>query len=180
MDSNEILFGSRGVLGEHLDLRKELQAIFYGSAINPPEAHPVVVRFMKRDSASKTVRCKFSTSAYAKQNIHSPTCPVCLGEGSLWDEKFVWTYRTQTRSDLMAQYAYESGDVLKEIYTYFFEYDVPITLDDTIIEVRVNSDGTIIEPVTEEKRFKPIHVQTVKADYGRVEFIQVLAEYKPL
>lgn len=179
--SSEILFGSNKAVYPSglIDLRKVIDELFFGSSSNPPEAHLVIVRFMKRDSNNNLIRCQFSTSHYTKQNINNPSCPVCLGEGYLFDEKFAWTYKSFRRNEFGGQYTYPMGDITKQPITYYFRYDVPITDDDIIIEAKTDYDGNFLQPIQVEYRYKPTLVNKVKGDLGRIEFIEAVVEHKP-
>lgn len=156
------------------NMRELLADILFGSGSNPPEGHPIILRKMRRDSAGALIQCQFSTSPRTKQEVHTSNCPVCAGEGLIWDEYWVTTY--SRHNGIGTEVWGFVGDVNKENYIYYFEYDVPITIDDKILEPVVDSEGVPVTPYAIDQKYSIVFAEKKKGDYGRVEFIQVLAE----
>lgn len=157
------------------DMRNLLASILYGSANNPPEGHPVILRKMRRDTNGKLVRCPYSSSPRGKQQIHGANCILCDGEGWVWDEYWVTTY-SRHNSIGQTEFWGFAGDTNPEKFIYYFEYDVPVTVDDKIIEPEVDANGVPTSPYAIDQKYTISYVEKKKGDFGRVEFIQVVAE----
>jgi hypothetical protein len=145
-----------------IDLRKEVHELFYGTSSVPGFAFDIILR-----KVDKTQRCPCWD--YLKQEADK-TCAECSGSGWLtYDlirksikKKFIGKEETE-----------EYGQVEFDSNLFFFEHNVEVSEEDSIIEVRTDDCGKIVSPVKILKRHSVKDVEPLRANNGRVEFYKI-------
>jgi len=150
--------------GLEFDLRRELNALFYGSPIGPKNGYSFEVILRKVD---KSRRC-FCWS-YAKLEA-DPACLNCSGTGFLTYDKIV---RTIKRKYIGKEEVEDFGLVEYDTAEFFFEHSVVIDHDDRITECVTDDNGKIKSPVKYIKTFSIKDVEILRGENGRVEFIRI-------
>jgi hypothetical protein len=100
-------------------------------------------------------------------------CPVCGGEGYLWEEFFIKMYKVVIRSsvglsskeDLIAP-----GLLNIPLVSFFLKEKVPITENDKIIEMVIDHSGKMVRPY---KRLRLYRIGTAidfRSDGGKLEY----------
>jgi hypothetical protein len=148
---------------KELNLREELHRTLYGALDEVAKGRVGMLRKMRRDEDGKLVSC-----ACRDQVTEEPDrdyyCKTCLGEGYLWDEQQVVYYKNDEGS--------EDGSM------FFFEYNEDISLIDRIIELDLSDEGDPANPPVRHKIYEIVKVDRLRADNGRIEFLQVTAKYR--
>jgi hypothetical protein len=148
-----------------IDLRSELDELFHGSVDIPGFSFEVILRHVDR-----TQRCPCWD--HLKQEANGQ-CARCKGKGWLVFDKVVKSvkrkYVGKEEEDKAGVYEIDST-------LFFFEHDVDISEEDSIIEVRTDDSGKILSPVSYLKIHDVKDVEPLRGNNGRVEFFQVFAK----
>lgn len=164
-----------------IDLRGELNRLFFGSAQEVPKAHLVLLRRMRRDSNDLLIICSCRDAITKEADIELP-CPFCLGEGYLWNEEWVSTRRMFLRPTDTVFVGRDQwlgpGVANLEAIVYYMEYTVRPTRFDRIIEMKMNDDGDPVIPYIRKRIYRPDEVVAHSGDNGRIEFYEVRCAQK--
>ena len=148
-----------------VDLRKQLNDLFYGTPGIPAMSFEVIVR-----NVDKTQRCPCWD--YLKQEVDS-SCARCKGKGWLVYDKI---YRTIKRKYIGKEYLDPVGMYEVDSTLFFFEHTTPLSEEGTIIEAVTDDEGNIIKsPVKYVKTHSIKDIEVLKGNSGRAEFSQVFA-----
>ena len=157
------------------DVRAVLEDLLFGSSENVPEGHLIILRKMRRDD-DQLIPCPMCFQERTKNPSRAIECDACLREGYLWDEEWVTCYSMNRSLNENVEAWGILGDVNRFLYTYFFEHGVTITLDDKIIEPRVNVEGRPLSPIRVDVIHTPIFIEYKRGAYGRKEYCIALTE----
>ena len=149
-----------GGLRKELDLRQELSDTLFGNAREVPKGYTVYVRYMRLDANRQQIACHCNRQAEGSVN---PLCPLCLGEGYLWDEKEATSFKV------------ESGTRPVQFY---FEHTANITIIDRIVELKTIDLGNGQTSIERGRVWKLVDLEYRRADNGRVEFILAYCQPK--
>ena len=156
------------------DLRKELRDMFFGNDYEVAKAHRILFRRMRRDSNNSLIACECVDALTVEA---TPKCPLCLGEGWLWDEDWQYCRRVEVGSTtnklVLKNMHMAPGIVNVDTLVFFFEYTVRPTWYDRIVELREDVDGTPTTPYQRYKIHKPQTIIDYRSDNGRIEFYAV-------
>lgn len=156
--------------GKELDLRAEFDKFVFGDSQNIPHGKWLLVRHMRRDANGKRLEC---TCLGNLSRDPSPTCPYCLGEGFLWDEKWYLGYSMYIGPDggmANKERFVPAGIVRVDDKVFYLRYDTPIKHGDKIIEPLLDTEGKIKVPY---RRVAIYMIETLidyRADNGRIEY----------
>lgn len=157
-----------------IDLRKEVTDILKGSCLEIPKAYTILHRKFRISDENTLVACQCNNSKEGSK--HKP-CSLCLGEGYLWDESFVHTFKvekTKSRKNDKAGTAYT-----KEA-TFYFEYNADILKGDILIEMKIDKEGNPVKPYKRGGMWKVTNVDHKRSDNGRTEFLTVSCKFMPV
>lgn len=156
---------------KEVDLRKETKDTFTGSIYEIPKAFKVMLRKFRRNAANYRIPCSCNV---AKEGQGHQRCSVCLGEGYLWDEHYIETYKIDIGSDQEkagASLLTEIGRSKKQFCKFYAQSTVTVDYEDKIIELALDQEGNVIKP---EKRNITWTINTLnekRSDTGRIEYI---------
>ncbi len=156
-----------------VDLRAELDELFFGHVSGVRHGHLVVLRNMRRENGGHPVKC---TCLDPFTREADPDCSFCLGERYLWDEGWAWTHSSYLGSDggLASRITYmPSGAMRVDSKVFYFRYDTNIRYSDKIIEMVLDTDGNVVVPYIRETIYRPGTIQRFRSDNGRLEYIAV-------
>jgi hypothetical protein len=94
----------------------------------------------------------------------------CLGHGYYWDEIPITYYRNSTPFGRQEE---NTREYLSHIF--YLEYDVPVTSDDYIVSVRLDTEGNVIIPVVRDSYYRILSADPYRGENGRIEFFAVRA-----
>jgi hypothetical protein len=164
--------GSGAVSGE-IDLRAELDELFFGYQSGKRHGYPVIIRSMRRDANNRRVECTCKDAITREPDFD---CSYCFGEGFLCDEIWTWTYSMYSGSEggLTRRIKYQPPGAIRVDYkVFFFRYDTPIKYGDKIVEAKLDEEGNQVIPLTRESIYEPQTLNKLRADNSRVEYITV-------
>jgi hypothetical protein len=160
-----------------IDLREEFDNIVFGKGGCKPHNHLILIREARLDSSFNRIDCSCRDPLTREADAEN-TCRYCLGEGYIWDERFVRVYSSLVGADggkgnrtkrIMP------GEIRTDYKVFYLRYDEKISYKDKIIELSLDLEGNLIVPYKRETIYKPETIQIYRADYGRVEYIAVYA-----
>ena len=175
--------GSPRAFGAEIDLRGELNRMFFGSTQEVPKAHRVLLRRARRNANGSLVDCNCVDEVTREADVDHP-CPICgpYGDGWLWDEEWVSTRRVFIRPSNTGFVSRDNwidpGVANVQAIIYYFEYDVVPKLDDRIIEMKLGLDGTVTIPYVRNRIYRPETLDAHLGDNGRVEFYSMHCQQK--
>ncbi len=153
-----------------IDLRAELDELFFGYDSGIRHGYPVLLREMRRNERGIRLPC---TCRLEFTREPDPDCVYCDGEGYLWDEKWYWTYSMYSGADTgqASRIRYMPPASIRVDYKiFFFRYDVPLKYGDKIVEVALDTEGNVIQPLIRESIYQPQTINRQRSDNSRIEF----------
>ena len=156
-----------------IDLRKEFYDFLHGSTTETAKGHPVILRKMSRDSNGNLIKCS-CVDEYTKEPDQDTICPYCWGVGNLWQEQWILTYSVvlnPSRGSLARREANnKAGKSNIPLLFYYIEYQHEPTKDDQIIEVKLDTEGNIVQPYKRKITHDIIVAEPFRSDTGRIEY----------
>lgn len=156
-----------------IDLREELDDLFFGLSSGRRHGYFVLVRNMRRDAAGKLVGCSCRDPI---TNEGDPDCSYCSGESTLWDENWNWTYSNFLGADsgqgARIQYM-PPGNVRVDYKVFYFRYDTVLKYGDKVVEVKLDTEGNVVLPLVRESIYQPQTIDRHRADNSRSEYVTV-------
>lgn len=161
--------------GGEADMRQELIDTFDGKTPEVAKAQTALLRRMRLDANERKIPCA-CVDNITKEPDKDRFCPVCYGEGFLWDEEELQIYRTlanSTTDSTMQNKLRELGLINIPLVVFYIRYDSQITRHDKIVRIELGLDGS---PVTPRSRVGIYRVNTAwdyRADNGKLEYWKV-------
>lgn len=156
-----------------VDLRAQLDELFFGYSSGVRHGYPVVIRRMRRDAHQKPIPC---TCFGEFTREPDPDCSFCAGEGYLNDAEWFWTFSMYdgSKSGMASKIKYIApGAIRVDEMIFFFRYDNPIRYGDKIVQVKLDEEGQVIVPNLIEAIYKPATINKHRSDNGRIEYFTV-------
>jgi hypothetical protein len=153
-------------------MRKELQNTFDGVFPEIAKAHKVLLRRMRRDANGDPILCECVDPVTREPDVDK-FCPICWGEGYKWDEEYIDTYKVVIRSSVGNAYreeVIEPGLVNIEIVSFYVLYDIHPSPMDKIIDIQLNDDGSVAEPLKRTMLHRIVTAIEYRADNGKLEY----------
>tara|TARA_Y100000310_G_scaffold334500_1_gene414434 strand:+ start:302 stop:829 length:528 start_codon:yes stop_codon:yes gene_type:complete len=142
------------------DIRKEFKNTMDGGYPEISKAQKALFRKMRRNASNELTKCPCVDSVTDEPDIDI-FCPVCHGEGYLWDESYIEVYKIDQRNELIYK---------APIMVFYCRSSIDITEKDRIIELVLDEEGKLTEPVKRKARFKIKQAIDFRSDNGRLEY----------
>jgi len=142
------------------DLRKELKNTFKGHYPEVSKAQKALFRKMRRDASGNLIKCS-CVDPVTDEPDRDFFCPICHGEGYLWDETYIDVYKVDQRNEVIYK---------APIMVFYCISSIDITTKDRIIELVLTEDGEVATPFKRKARFKIKQAIDYRADNGRLEY----------
>jgi hypothetical protein len=170
-------FYSKALYRTEPSMRNEMINFLDGAFPEIAKKQRALLRKMRRDSSEDLIACA-CVDANTGEPDKDTWCPYCSGEGNYWDEEWLDVYKIILRSDV--------GNAFKEtllpatlqnipIILFFTRYTSTITEDDKIIEMRLNTSGTVYQPYTRQAVYRIGTLFDMRSDNGRLEYWKIAA-----
>jgi hypothetical protein len=154
------------------DMRKELKNTMEGHYPEIAKGQKALLRKMRINSSGDYIGCP-CVDKVTKEPDKDVFCPVCHGEGKLWDESYINVYKVLLKSDV--------GNVYREVLSapglnsasmakFFCKSSVAITSKDKIVELVLNNEGKASQPLERRALYKIVAAVDHRADNGRLEY----------
>jgi hypothetical protein len=153
--------------GTEIDLREELSRTLYGAVDEVKKGRIGLLRKMRRNSSGELLRCVCRDNLTDEPDSDT-YCRYCLGHGYYWDESKITYFKDDDSFRRHEGVTKEYEDSI-----FYVEYNVPVTDDDYIIEISVDSNGNVIIPIERIGFFKILKADPMRSDNGRIEFFQI-------
>lgn len=163
-----------------VDLRKEFDEIVYGINGCKPHNTLIMIREMRLREGNR-IKCECYNTLTNEANSENE-CNYCLGEGYIWDERFVRCYSNLIGADggkANRTRRIMPGEILTDYKVFYLRYDEKISYYDKIIELALDIEGNLQVPYKRKRIYTLETIQENRADNGRIEFITVYAREEP-
>ncbi len=157
-----------------IDLREEFDEIVLGKNGRIPHRHRVLLRSARKNNG-KIIKCKCVSNLTGEADQENE-CRFCLGEGLVWDEKFIYCYSTLVGADGGKGNRTKRiipGEIRTDYKLFYIRYDEKISYNDKIIELSLDLEGNMVIPYKRETIYRPETIQPYRADNGRLEYYAV-------
>jgi hypothetical protein len=158
-------------IGKEVDLRKENIDTFTGSIYELPKAFKVLIRRFRRDETNHRVPCACNI---AKEGQILQKCNICLGEGYLWDEHYVDTFRVEIGTDqekVGASLLTDIGRTKKQFCKFYVQNNIVVDYEDKVIELKLDVEGAVVKPEVRDIVWTINTLHQKRSDNGRLEYI---------
>jgi hypothetical protein len=158
--------------GTEPNIRAELRKTFDGVSPETPKAQWFILRKMRRDTNGEMIECDCVDKVTHEPDLDH-FCPICHGEGNLWDEIFFETYKVVKQSDVglgSKEVLIAPGIVNVESVVFYTTYEVNVTEDDKVVELGLNLDGSVQLPYKRKKLFRINTLIDLRSDSGKLEY----------
>ena len=161
-----------------VDLREEMKIILEGNGYWPRRGHWVVLRRMDRRQRCTCWNEKGKgDEQYSKDNskYNEPRlrCPVCHGEGWVYEEELHLARRRLVSPEIGLAAQEQLSDIgwfNINYICYYFQYYVNPTKGDKIIEIDLDDIGNPIRPYNQKEMYRIAVAEPFRDQSGRIEF----------
>ena len=163
------------------NMRTELINTLDGFLPEIAKARPGLLRRARLDSTGATIPCPCVDPVTAEPDKES-FCPICFGVGYLWDEESVTYYKIDTEGDMqniLKQTLTPIGLIKQPLVVFYIRYSAEITPNELIIELELNDDGSVKQPMRRKEIFDISHLWEYRADNGKLEYWKIFAHKEP-
>lgn len=154
------------------DMRAELEYTFDGRHPEISKRQWAVLRKMRRDAGGNLIKCPCVDPTTHEPDLDS-FCPVCWGEGNLWDEDFMPIYRIILSSDVglsRKERLIAPGNMNIQMTSFFTTYEQDITKDDKVVELVLEAEGQPTVPYQRKKLHRIGTPVDFRSDNGKLEY----------
>lgn len=162
------------------DMRNEIIYTLEGYFPEIPKANNHILRKLRRDSNNNLILCP-CTNNITKEPDKDVLCTVCLGVGYLWDEIYIGVYKVlegMARQNAIIDSLLPAGILDVPIVSFYTKYNTNIDKYDIIIQVELNIDGSIKQPLNRIDAFEIAIAWEYRCDNGKLEYFKLLTHRK--
>lgn len=121
--------------------------------------------------------------AVTKEPDKDHHCPICWGEGFLWDEFFFDSYKVVIKSEVgnaLLEQLRGPGLITGPLVIFYTRYSEPITKQDKIVELILDDEGNPVKPYFRRELYRIGNAIDLRGDHGRLEYwkLDCYAEYR--
>ena len=157
------------------NMREELINTLDGRWPEVAKGQTGLLRRMRTDSAGNKIPCGCVDTV-----THEPDrdrwCPICFGEGWLFDETYITFYKrlidSETDNSLRDRLT-EVGLINVPLVVFYVRYSTEINEDDKIVEIALEDDGSVSTPTRRTAVYKIATVWDYRADNGKLEYYKI-------
>jgi len=171
--NNTLLYPGSG--GTEIDLRDEMKRLMHGDGTEIPKGRKGLLRRMRKNDNGNLILCECVDDITHEPDLDT-FCPYCLGEGYKWDEEIITYYKVVigTNEGLAAKVQkLIPGELNVPFAFYYIEYFVNPSLQDKLVEIRLDLEGNVITPLDRHKVVRLEAVQDFRSDNGRIEYFRL-------
>lgn len=156
-----------------INLRAELDELFFGYKSGVKHGYYVLIRRLRRDARGIGIPCVCKSELTREGD---PSCSYCSSEGFLWDEGWQWTYSNYLGADsgqgARVQWL-PPGQVRVDYKVFYLRYDADIQYGDKIVEVKLDTEGVIVQPLVRTSIYRPQTIDNHRSDNSRSEYYTI-------
>jgi len=165
--------------GTEPNMRQELINTIDGLNPEVAKGQPGVLRKMRRDENNALIPCG-CVHPITNEPDKDRFCPICFGEGYLWDEVSIEFYKMYEGSDtlnVLKDQLKKPGLINQPFVIFYLKYNADITREDKIVEINLNDDGTASDPMRRRRIFRIGTLWEYRADNGKLEYYKVFSYF---
>jgi hypothetical protein len=159
------------------DMRQELHNTFDGIFPEIAKAQTIAYRKMRLDNNGKLIPCA-CVDVLTGEPDKDHFCPTCFGEGWIWDEILVDTYKVIIRSSVglgTKQDLIAPGLTNIPIVSFYFRHNLPINVlkdesPDKVVELETDTAGKVIRPYKRQRIYRIGTAIDFRSDHGKIEY----------
>jgi hypothetical protein len=154
-----------------IDLRTEFFNTMYGKGPEIAKHQKGLQRVFRHTSDGSSILCECVDSV-TKEPDKETRCPICLGEGKLWDESSLDFYhiRTGETGNTNQDKQKAPGIVNTELEVFYIPFQFDLTKGDKIVTLLLDKEGKTVVPLTRFQLFRISELRPMRLDNGRLEF----------
>jgi hypothetical protein len=157
-----------------IDLRQEFNNMFDGVFPEMAKAQNHILRKYRRNYANERLPCA-CLDKITQEPDRDVFCPICHGDGYLWDEVPIQIYRKSAvgaGTGPLQDQLKAAGILNIDLYSFWFKSSVPVTLQDKLVTMALDEAGSLAEPLHREELWRIGLLLDLRSDDGRLEFWQ--------
>lgn len=155
-----------------VDMRSEFLNTIYGKGPEIPKGQPGLARIFRRDNTNGLIPCPCIDSVTGEPDRET-RCPVCLGEGNLWDESHIDFYhiRADGASSLALKDTQRAPGIMNTLVEVFYiPWTFSLTKEDKLVTLMLDKEGQATTPPIRSQLFRISDIRPMRLDNGRLEF----------
>lgn len=152
------------------DMRQELENTLDGVYPEVAKKQRAVLRKMRRPLEDNVCPC---VDAVTKEPDKDHFCPICHGEGYLWDEEFMDIYKVVIKSDVgnaLLDSLQSPGNIGPPLVTFYTRYSSNVTKEDRVVQLVLNDDGSPVQPYRRRAIYHIGLPIDFRSDNGKLEY----------
>lgn len=156
---------------KEIDLRAELINTIYGSGQEIAKGQRGLIRLFRRDVSGNLIPCA-CVSPVTQEPDKDTKCPVCLGEGNLWDEQLIDFYSADLMGDaaLAVTTQFPHSTIIGSLKTFYIPSTFTLTGQDKIVLLMLDREGSAVIPLRRRSIFTIATLRDLRLDNARLEF----------
>lgn len=154
------------------DMREELRRMLQGVYPEISKKQYFVLRKMRLNDDNEMIDCPCVDPVTHEPDIDY-YCPVCSGEGKLWDEIFIEAYKVVKQSDVGLsgkERLIAPGLMNIQYIVIYTTYDAEITENDKIVELDTEKGGLPTLPYRRKKLYRINTLIDLRSDNAKLEY----------
>jgi hypothetical protein len=158
-----------------INIRQELINMFDGAYPEIPKASIGLLRKMRRDTNGLLLLCP-CVDIVTREPDKDRFCPYCFGEGYYWDEVEVQYYCVTVGRDvsnISRERLTSPGLINPPLVVFYIRYDVPITIQDKIIKVSLDLEGSPAVPRKRDSIYRVTKIWDYRLDNAKLEYWKI-------
>ena len=171
------LTSSNTFTGTEINMRQEMVNTMDGLWPEISKAQPGLLRRMRRDSSFNLIPCS-CVDKITQEPDKDRWCPICHGEGYLWDEEELQLYRTLSglaTTNSLRDRITSPGLINIPLVVFYIRYDSEITRQDRIVELILDDAGDPELPMKRKAIYIPASLWDYRSDNGKLEYWKIYA-----
>ena len=151
------------------DMRQEMINTLDGAFPEIAKGQTAILRQMS------TTQCP-CVDFLTKEPDKDTYCPVCMGEGYLWDEIFITVYKVVLKSDVgnaLKERLWAPGLINKPLVVFYVCFSVDVSKEDKVIELILDIEGAPVRPYKRRAIYRIGTVFDIRSDNGRLEYWKI-------
>jgi hypothetical protein len=173
--SSNISYYSSDASSSEPNIREEFIDTINGSSPEIAKGHYVIFRKATRDANNNVVHCE-CVDLITKEPDKDRWCPYCYSTGLMFTEEFIKAYSViagipRTNAILNNTMPFGNSDLQYKVF--YTMYDKDFTVYDRLIEVELDNEGNVVEPINRIHIFKIIRPYAYRLDNGKLEYWKI-------
>jgi len=135
-----------------------------------------LLRRMRRTTNNGLLIACGCVDSFTQEPDKDRWCPVCMGEGVLFDEELVTFYKTleaRPVANALRDTQIDPGLLNIPLVVFYIRYSAAITKDDKLIEITLDDNGDPVSPYVRRALYRIGTAWEYRSDNGKLEYFKV-------